>query len=148
MNTPSTPPPPANNMLRKSNPEMSPNPSCAPMNPPTIAPMMPRAMVTMIPPGTLPGMRNLAMAPATRPNTAHNRMPMVDLPFEVAGSGATWARATGLYAEQYGSELAGCRPAIAVFLGVLNTLDNVPGGCLDKKAPRCEQAGLRQPALR
>jgi hypothetical protein len=29
-------------------------------------------------------MRNLAMAPAIRPNTAHNRMPTVDLPFAVA----------------------------------------------------------------
>src|SRR5262249_36303814 len=59
-------------------------PSCVPMNPPTTAPTMPRAMVRMIPPGILPGMRNLAIAPAIRPNTAHNRMPTVDLPFAVA----------------------------------------------------------------
>ncbi len=38
----------------------------------------------MIPPGALPGMRNLAMAPAIRPNSTHNRMPMIDLPFNVA----------------------------------------------------------------
>src|SRR5262249_9239487 len=70
-------------MLRKSNPEMSPNPRNVPMNPPTIAPTIPRTMVRIIPPGALPGMRNLAIAPAIRPNKTHISMPIVNLPFAV-----------------------------------------------------------------
>src|SRR6516225_8717831 len=66
-------------MLRRSNPEMSPNPSSVPRNPPTTAPTIPRMIVATIPPGAFPGIRYLAMAPAMSPNTTHNRIPIVHL---------------------------------------------------------------------
>src|SRR3954471_22173482 len=47
-----------------------------PRKPPTTAPMMPNSMVTRMPPGSSPGMINLARAPATSPNTIHPRKPM------------------------------------------------------------------------
>src|SRR5262249_3803486 len=41
---------------------------------------MPSRIVRMIPPGCLPGMMNLASAPAISPNRIHIRMPMVRSP--------------------------------------------------------------------
>src|SRR5438876_10439585 len=40
---------------------------------------MPRRIVTIQPPGSLPGMRNLAIAPTMRPNNSHPRMFMLFL---------------------------------------------------------------------
>src|SRR5262252_2287096 len=56
------------------------------MKPPTTAPTMPSRVVTTIPPPCLPGMRNLASAPAISPNTIHNTMPMVVSRYEVSRS--------------------------------------------------------------
>src|SRR5262252_10280373 len=44
--------------------------SARPMNPPTSAPAIPSNMVTNKPPGSLPGIRSLAMAPAINPKMA------------------------------------------------------------------------------
>src|SRR5437016_13166269 len=43
------------------------HPSARPMNPPNSAPAIPSAMVTMMPPGSRPGMTNLAIAPTIKP---------------------------------------------------------------------------------
>src|ERR1041384_4462222 len=69
-------PPTAIARLRKSKPDTLPNPSWVPMNPPTNAPATPSTVVTMIPPGALPGMRNLANPPATSPSTIHEAIPI------------------------------------------------------------------------
>src|SRR5437764_2877441 len=44
------------------------------------APTTPNSMVTMQPPGSLPGMINFAMAPATNPRTIQPRKPMISTP--------------------------------------------------------------------
>src|SRR5919112_5028822 len=51
------------------------------MNPPTSAPAIPSSMVMMNPPGSFPGISNLAITPITRPNTIHDRTAIVTLPF-------------------------------------------------------------------
>jgi hypothetical protein len=49
-------------------------PRCCPMYVAIKAPAMPRRMVRINPPGSLPGMSNLAMAPTTKPTTiVHKR---------------------------------------------------------------------------
>jgi hypothetical protein len=125
-----TPPPAANDMLRSSNPETSPNPSCAPMNPPAAAPTMPRTMVTIIPPGTLPGMRYLAMAPAIRPNSTHNRMPMVDFPFQGTEFWVDLAAPPGLV-----------RRAVPVRAPVRLTGHRAPSRGARRRAPRSYRGG-------
>ena len=59
-----------------SKPVTSPYPSCTLMNPPTRAPTIPIMMVTMKPPGSRPGMMNLAIMPATKPKTIQISQPM------------------------------------------------------------------------
>src|SRR5690242_6715260 len=52
------------------------------MKPPTRAPAIPSNIVTIKPPGSLPGINNLAMMPITRPNTIHERIAIgSSLPF-------------------------------------------------------------------
>ena len=47
-----------------------------PRKPPRNAPTIPMRIVTMIPPGSLPGMIALAIAPAIRPSTIHAMIPI------------------------------------------------------------------------
>ena len=49
-------------------------PSVLPMKPPITAPTMPMRMVTKMPPGSRPGVSNLAIAPAIRPRTIQAMM--------------------------------------------------------------------------
>src|SRR4030095_6905043 len=42
-----------------------------------MAPRTPMTMVMMQPPGSRPGIRNLAMAPAISPHTIHDRIPVI-----------------------------------------------------------------------
>src|SRR3954449_3298553 len=51
------------------------------MKPPMSEPAMPSRMVTMKPPGSLPGIRSLAMNPTTSPNTIHDRIAIAHPPF-------------------------------------------------------------------
>src|SRR5216110_3217732 len=63
-------------MLQRVNP-FSPAPVIMlPRNPPMNAPTMPIIMETMMPPGSMPGMIALAIAPAIRPRTIHARIPI------------------------------------------------------------------------
>jgi hypothetical protein len=60
----------------RSNDSTFPRPMKLPRKPPMIAPAMPIRIVTKIPPGSFPGMMNLARAPAMRPRRIHEKMPM------------------------------------------------------------------------
>ena len=55
-----------------------------PSHPPSRPPTIPMSMVTMTPPGSLPGMMALAIAPASRPMMIHARIPMVCVPLPSA----------------------------------------------------------------
>ncbi len=61
----------------RSNDSTFPRPIKLPRKPPTIAPAMPMRIVTKNPPGSFPGMMNLARAPAMRPRRIHENMPMI-----------------------------------------------------------------------
>ena len=63
-----------------------------PTKPPSTAPTMPSSIVTMMPPGSFPGIRSLAIAPTTRPKTIHPRIPISHLrsPKDDAHHVPTW----------------------------------------------------------
>src|SRR5262245_32731242 len=71
-------PPTATAKPRRSNSTVLQPNKLLPSQPPSTAPPMPIRLVMtqpirLFPPGSLPGKRNLATAPATRPNSAQNR---------------------------------------------------------------------------
>ena len=65
-------------MLRRSNPEMFPNPSSVPRNPPTTAPMIPSMIVATIRLG-VPRHQVLGDGPGYESEHCHNRIPIVHL---------------------------------------------------------------------
>jgi hypothetical protein len=58
---------------------MPPNPKIPARKPPRRAPAIPRRIVMMHPPGSLPGMRSLAIIPATNPTKIQLRRFIVKL---------------------------------------------------------------------
>ena len=67
-------PPTAMSRLRISKPVTLPNPKVEPINPPTKAPAIPKMIVMKTPPGSLPGIKNLAIIPTISPSIIHERI--------------------------------------------------------------------------
>jgi hypothetical protein len=67
----------ATKRLPMLNPSTVPNPISDEIQPPTTAPAIPIRMVTKNPPGSLPGCKAFAIAPATNPTIIHVKTPIV-----------------------------------------------------------------------
>src|SRR5258705_3930486 len=115
----------ASRMLHSENP-LSPEPVMVlPMKPPMNAPTMPISMVTMMPPGSLPGMRALAIAPAISPSTIQARIPISEPPKVRVDDGVSYRNARTMYGRVWSGALGGLGyDAVSRFDGL--TVDGRP----------------------
>src|SRR4026207_958470 len=114
-----------------------------PMKPPTRAPAMPSSIVTMKPPGSLPGIKSLAMMPTTRPKTIHERI-AIDPP-PVPSCPRPMQRSIHPYTPELGQWQGSS--GIARFFKVLRAFSRVPDwgiGCVGTGTLREQKWNLEE----